>query len=331
MAYFGGLQTIFHEMVHVGQIENLYTGKSFNENAFRTALETVVNDFSPNFYTDNYDKLFRENQADLVGLDETKKLIKAYNKTLYNHCSNVIENKIKYYGNNMYSKENQSILGKKTFKTNLLLSLITEKSIQKDPTLLEKYPILKKAYNLDGTKKNIIQLIEDRDNEISNTKDTEILDNLYYAITDYRLENAKVDKDDIITYVETTGRNDEFIEKMFESILVNSNISKEKIKGFVETLHKLANSVKIEKNNNIQSPHLKDSIREESTDIKQDEKNQVSQNVQWMNAMKNFSNRVTEIEGYAKKQGEIVQEISMSERQKEVQKEDNLNHEDIEK
>ena len=47
--------------------------------------------------------------------------------------------------------------------------------------------------------------------------------------------------------------------------------------------------------------------------------------------MKNFSNRVTEIEGYAKKQGEIVQEISMSERQKEVQKEDNLNHEDIEK
>ena len=99
----------------------------------------------------------------------------------------------------------------------------------------------------------------------------------------------------------------------------------------METLHKLANSVKIEKNNNIQSPHLKDSIREESTDIKQDEKNQVSQNVQWMNAMKNFSNRVTEIEGYAKKQGEIVQEISMSERQKEVQKEDNLNHEDIEK
>ena len=47
---------------------------------------------------------------------------------------------------------------------------------------------------------------------------------------------------------------------------------------------------------------------------------QTAPEVQWMGAMKGISDRVTEIEGYSKKQEEIVQAVSLAEKQKETQK-----------
>ena len=58
----------------------------------------------------------------------------------------------------------------------------------------------------------------------------------------------------------------------------------------------------------------------ESTNQALEGQQQTAPEVQWMGAMKEISDRVTEIEGYSKKQGEIVQAVSLAEKQKEVQK-----------
>ena len=70
---------------------------------------------------------------------------------------------------------------------------------------------------------------------------------------------------------------------------------------------------------------------DENTDQVLEGQEQTTQEVQWMGAMKGISDRVTEIEGYSKKQGEIVQAVSLAEKQKEAQRTGSMNIEDTEK
>lgn len=209
----------------------------------------------------------------------------------------------------------------------MAMEYIVKDTLEKSPeTTLAKYPILRVAYREDGTRKELEELFQDRERMIERGEIEEETNKLLLTI----LESRETSKEEMLQQLDIIG--EEIYKKGIESgfeydllkrTLQRGGITEERAEEYIETvksLHKERRRVE-----------EAEKTQEENTPKTIERKAQMPQEVQWMEAMKEASDRVTEFEGYSKRQEEIVQEISAAEKQKESQRTDSVYNENTQK
>ncbi len=128
-----------------------------------------------------------------------------------------------------------------------LVDFICTKFVEKNPTILQQYPVLEFSYNLDGSKKNILQLIEERRNLISENPDIDLvkLNDIYTTVANFRhLEESEV----LILkqYIEKNRTYDEFIFNLLKFRLNKTKMTKEEKDNFIKEVYKKIQNTNIE-------------------------------------------------------------------------------------
>ena len=104
-----GLQTLFHEVVHAAQnneIQKKDTDKSESiktKTTYLMALETVARKYNSTFYNKNYSHLLKENHAEKIGLEKAMETMKQYNPKFYQiYNQDAIKQRLENYDKNYY-------------------------------------------------------------------------------------------------------------------------------------------------------------------------------------------------------------------------------------
>ena len=97
--------------------------------------------------------------------------------------------------------------------------------------MLQKYPILQLSYNLDGSKKDIITLLKDREAMLENGSDAKSTDELYRMIANKKnfftqgLEGIKPEILALGKYIQEIGTEDEFVYDLLRDRLKMKNLT----------------------------------------------------------------------------------------------------------
>ncbi len=335
-----GMQTIFHEVTHAVQnsviqrkeIQGTNTPKT--KNSYIMALETIARKFDPNFYKKYYTHLIKENHAEKNGLKLAMETMQKYNPSLYQaYNQDVIAQRLENYDKNFYDYEFILQGGKKTdfmVKIDTLCSLY----IEEHPEMVEMFPILQAGYNLDGTKKDIRQLISEREAMIATGKPLDKIDELYETIANHRnvtINGLKGTKDELNTlhdYIEETGTEDEFVFSLMRYRLENkTRMSPEAIEKFMASEY--ANAAKSRQARQIQeiqteqSESIRDEVGDEfkpKTEHQEQEEQQVE--TMWQSRFQSWDRNSVVLPNAAKRKQEAVQVMKKIEKEKEVEKQE---------
>ena len=170
---------LFHEIQHYRQYM-LTQSMVSNKNALLYAKEFVAKKiledkfYSPKYEESNYYELATENNAYYVGADK-------YLKIVDQNKEDLLEEKEFYNAYFSESKLSVDVLtkdGQKQFKYEDLqekddaLTKILDETIT--PEYIEKYPILQKEYNKDGSKKDTNQLVNNFHEELKSISNLEL-------------------------------------------------------------------------------------------------------------------------------------------------------------
>lgn len=213
--------TCFHEMSHFIQNDSISNGK-FSNNYYSLLKEKIIFEADESFYENNYSKLVTEIDADLSSYKKTVKFFECIDESLAIEIQKEIKNL--YIETLNFCKgeiENKKYIGSENFSLNMddIISLI----ISKDISLLKKYPILEIEYNLDGSKKSLIDSFVFVDRNCFNNINIylSILKNLY-------IENRNLKKGINIIFNHSFKRPElnKFIEglKQIELEDINNNV-----------------------------------------------------------------------------------------------------------
>ena len=251
-----GLGAIIHEVTHAVQHYNLVKElENYFGNNYILAMEVLMQNADRIFQGINYSNLFSENQANCIGLQNARDFIKQYNHEFYEQCEpQKVEDRILTYISWMYPKNPISEFKGEKVNTFDLASQVAMQTIQKTPEILEQMPVLKKAYNSDGSQKSVEQLLEEREQGIASKKDIELLNSLYEEIFTYRISNSREDLTSLINYIERTGTEDKFIYGVVQSRMENLQYTPEEVKSRVAVLHEISIGAKSNSERTMQEP-----------------------------------------------------------------------------
>lgn len=243
LKFIRGLQTIFHEVIHSRQYNDIYglnnKETQYTGHSYKIALETIMRKVSPEFYKENYLSLIMEYEAEYLGLEEAMKTLDEYYKPNMLQGQNIEEiliEMLKCDGKVSYEDMGKVNFAQSNVNAATLINFAADNYIARRPDIINQIPVLRFAYNSDGTKKNILQLVQDRENLISNNggNNTQSIDDLYTTIANYR----RLDKDEIRLldgYIEETGADDEFIFNLIRYRLEHqTKMTQEQIDEYME-------------------------------------------------------------------------------------------------
>ena len=342
-----GMQTIFHEVVHAQQnsviqrkdISGVEIPK--NKTMYIMALETIARKYDSKFYKENYSHLIKENHAEKIGLRDAMETIKKYNPTLYQtYNQEVIAQRLESYDKNFYDAE---IFLKSGKSVDLMLQIDTLSSgyIEQHPEIIKKFPILQVGYNLDGSKKDLRQLLSERNNMINSNSAPDKINELYEAIANHRnvlTGGLKGTKDELLSldeYIAKTGTSDEFIFNLVKYRLEHkTKMTPEQIAEFMEKEYNTAAKTREEmqeKEINHEKPEsIKDEVGDElkpKTEDKQQEEQQVE--AMWQNRFQSWDRDSLNLPNSAKRKEEAVRVIHEIETEKQKEeKEQNQSEQD---
>ena len=274
LEFIRGLQTVFHEVVHSKQLSEVYGhdngNNQYNGNSYKFALETIMRKVHPKFYRENYANLIMEYQAEYFGLEQAMKMIETYYKPNLFQGQNIEEllnEMLEIDGKESYESTGKVSFFQRNINASALINFAADKYIEARPEIVNKIPVLKFAYNSDGSKKNIVQLIQDRANFISNNREADLqnVDDLYRTIANYR----NFDKNEVLLidkYIGETGTNDEFVFELMQYRLEKAHWSIEKITEFMELEYAIADKIRQEKRNQEIKYEELESIKDEIGD-----------------------------------------------------------------
>ena len=243
LKFLRGLQTVFHEVVHAKQNNSIYRpsskDNSYDGNTYRIALETIAHKALPNFYDENYTKLIKEYQAERIGLEQALRMMKMYYKQDFLEGEDIeafLNEMLELDGRTSYETTKEVTFEQDDVDAIAMVSFVTDEYIKAKPEEIDKMPVLRFAYNQDGSKKDIIQLFQERAKLVSGNSEQGIqnIDDLYRTISNYRT----VTKDEllsIIDYIEQNKTDDEFVFSLMRYRLEKlTNSSEDKINRFIE-------------------------------------------------------------------------------------------------
>lgn len=190
--------------------------------------------------------------------------------------------------------------------------------------MLQKYPILQLSYNLDGSKKDIITLLKDREAMLENGSDAKSTDELYRMIANKKnfftqgLEGIKPEILALGKYIQETGTEDEFVYDLLRDRLKMKNLTPENIESLIQQQKKAAEvrrkQLRAEKDK--EDPEIKheeeESIKDEvgdefklETEAQQQEQQQVE--TMWQNRFQSWDRKSITLPNADKKKEEAVQ------------------------
>ena len=163
------------------------------------------------------------------------------------------------------------------------MNYATEEYVKARPETINEIPVLQFAFHADGTRKDMIQLIQDRKNLIDNHTmlDTQQVDDLYKTIANYKPINGK-EVLSIVDYIEKTGTNDDFVFDLLQFRLEKANWTEEQISEFMESERAEAAKVREQKGEqelqHEKEKGIKDEVGDEfqpETEVEKQEERQV--------------------------------------------------------
>ena len=245
-SFLRGIRTIYHEFLHtlqnqlmIGDVKKEDT-MTYSKNLYIDILETVSRDFEKGFYENNYSSLSKEIQAEIFGVNHALSVIKKMNPKLYELYNQKYElEKTKRLKHNMEAPT-LTVQNKKMKKMNCLNS-IADIMIEKNPSLIDKYPLLAIIYNGDGKRKSIAEIVEIRQIMIAAGYEKEKLDELIYTAANQKPYSTELVKTEIKQLMDCAkmGIGDyDFIYGMLEYRFDVCKISQENRNAIIASLNK---------------------------------------------------------------------------------------------
>lgn len=242
------LNTINHEFQHAIQHnfyknDNIEDISSINSLIFFMAFEDITNKYIKKFHEEkenklvsksnykyNYEDMLFEQDANYEALKNTEDWLKEYCPDLVNNfrfANDRIFTRLSDNRNHLDFIMQKSLTTDEDEISMYKINLITTYAISKDINILSDYPILKIAYNLDGTKKNYWQLKQEKLKNLDKVKGVK-------GANLERIYDALIKIDPIIT-----------IEKLEEELIV---AIKGKNVGLIDVIVRKINDIAIELN-----------------------------------------------------------------------------------
>lgn len=228
-------------------------------------------------------------------------------------------------------KESYENLGEVSFQqrnlnASALINFAADQYIKMSPKIISRIPVLKFAYNPDGSKKDIIQLIQDRATLISSNQkiDLKTIDDLYKTIANYK----SITKDEMLglySYITDEGIEDEFAYDLLQYRLERTNWSQEKISNFMQQTRQDVARIRQERE---LIPEQEEGIRDEvgeefkpKTQAQEQDEQQAT--TEWMHRIGTVAQDVDKTNNGAKGKQEVVKLIKDLDRkqQKDIGKE----------
>ena len=327
-----GLTTVFHEVEHAKQGSKIYSQDSENNicdnKLYLMAREKIVRQIYPEFYEKNYENFISEYLAEYRGTKLAVAMIRNYYKKDFLKDQDLDEfarEYLKASGKSNYELTKEVKFMDKTLDAHALINLIADGYVSKDPKIINEMPVLKFGYNLDGTRKEMTQLLQERADYIKENReiDIESINNLYETIVNCRENNRDVV--DIYDYIINTGADDSFIFHLLENRLNKTNWTKEKIEQFIDETRKEAEQSRGEiELKREQEKSIKEEVGDEykpKTSREEQEEKQVA--VMWQNRFQSFDRATIKLPNSAKRKEQAVRMIKSFEKEKEQQEKEN--------
>lgn len=292
-----GLQTVFHEIRHAFQNVAISQDGFYNKSLYIMAMESVIKANNSKFYKDNYDNLLIENDADKAGLQLALSTIKERNPKLYTFSQAAIEEKMKEYDNNFYNSD-MVMWGSKASAIKALDAFV-EVFVSKNPEILKQYPILKVAYKENGERKDILQMLQERE-DLLTEKPKDRIDELYQTALNQRFftpEEGAGTKDELEKldrWIEETGTDDEFVYDLIRFRLDRSELTEEENQQYIDEEKGKAKRIREKEQSVLSTPEQ-----------------------EWLEEMQSCYSESAKIENYAGKQRQIIKDISEQLRKKD--------------
>ena len=333
-----GLQTIYHEIRHAQQNKSISRETredgsllTKNKERYLSALETVARKLDEPFYKKNYYHLLKENDAEKYGLLEAYCIIKEYAPELSKKYSfKKIQDKLQIYDENYYEAISSIV---ESDKMSLKREIDTRASlyIEKHPEMVKTYPILQVGFHEDGTKKDIIELIEDRKKALESIENVDTINALYEIIANNRnvltggLKGTTSELKALDDYIVETGTEDDFIYGLVKYRLENkTKMSPEQIDEYMKLEYTGAAKTRQEREEKEiifeETESIKDEIGDEfknKTEQQEQEEQQVE--TMWQNRFQSWDRDSVNLPNSAKKKEEAVQIMKNIEKEKELE------------
>lgn len=189
--------------------------------------------------------------------------------------------------------------------------------------MLQKYPILQLSYNLDGSKKDIITLLRDREAMLENGNDVKSTDELYRTIANKKnfftqgLEGIKPEILALGKYIQETGTEDEFVYDLLRDRLKMKNLTHENIESLIQQQKKAAEErrkqLRAEKDKedpeikHEQDGSIKDEVGDELKPATEAQQHEQQVEAMWQNRFQSWDRKSITLQNADKKKEEAVQ------------------------
>lgn len=172
------VESACHEVEHAKQNSQIYSkNPQLNYETLRMAKESINVRVNPEFYRKNYRSYTMEKNAFLNGRLQSKKALEnlrgVFTKELYSKIEKKIDELIAFDKSAdttiMKTEESEYV---NSDNADIVLSELTDSIMSMYATdALDKYPILSYQYREDGTKKELLELFQERDVKIQQLQD----------------------------------------------------------------------------------------------------------------------------------------------------------------
>ena len=156
------LDTVFHELNHFEQVLKMKSDKYVSYNNYRMAQEEITT--SDTIYEDNYWNMLLEMESRLAGKRRVEELIKSLGDNY--EFKDLLEQNMERtdkegYIENVYGVTPKLIHEEGFQEGEAARNQLLHERIAGRPQYLKEYPILRYRYNEDGSRKKILDIVND--------------------------------------------------------------------------------------------------------------------------------------------------------------------------
>ena len=267
-------ETVFHEMQHAMQYDNMEKGK-IDYLGYCFIKEEIIQGEDEYFYHANYKKMFIEEDARQFGIINALKFYKELGIKDFDKIYDYYKGKLgKEFDESNITEDSNKYTSFRTEKK-VKIDEYVSKLIRNNPKLLEEYNgILKIEFNKDGSKKSIDEVLADF-NSIETKEEQDSKFSIYYGIVNKLYEESdkeKIDEDQkkkIETFFE---RKDNLIEEQdmrFYYQKSNSELNKKVLSCFEKEIKGI--NKKEEKRENGKIVEIVESKKSDNKKIKEED------------------------------------------------------------